>query len=389
MMHRLMVCLTALSFLTCPVFSVWQVCAAQDKNLAGSQEKLAEIEREIEAGSRDLQQKRAKAGSLAEDLARLDGEVGQLASDAKRSRQELAKLDEQIEQARQEQAVLQESLQSAGRRVRKRLAVLYKSGEIGLARVLLGSTVAPYEMAENHAFLARIVRHDRQLIEEYRNKAEQLENRLVQVEQLRARQARLTEKSKQQHAALTQARQTKRKLLAQIRKDEELLAGYLDELRAKAARLGELVKKLEAGPARAYTDTSSPFIEQRGRLAWPVAGEIRVGFGTSQNAELGTLLESNGLEIAAEAGSEVKAVWSGKVLYASLLRGYGKLMIIDHGDKYYSLYAQVADFAKQAGEQVTAGETIASSGFEGRDFLYFEIRRSGKPVDPLSWLQRQ
>lgn len=181
MMHRLMVCLIALSLLTCPALSARQVCAAQDENLADSQEKLEEIEREIEAGSRDLRQKRAKAGSLAEDLARLDGEVRRLAAGVKRSKQELAKLDEQIEQARQEQVVLQESLQSAGRRVRKRLAVLYKSGEIGLARVLLGSTVAPYEMAENHAFLARIVRHDRQLIEDYRNKAEQLENRLVQI----------------------------------------------------------------------------------------------------------------------------------------------------------------------------------------------------------------
>jgi septal ring factor EnvC (AmiA/AmiB activator) len=101
------------------------------------------------------------------------------------------------------------------------------------------------------------------------------------------------------------------------------------------------------------------------------------------------LLESNGLEIAAEAGSPVKAVWAGKILYASQFRGYGKLMIIDHGDKYYSLYAQVAQFARQVGEQVLPGETVAYSGFEGRDFLYFEIRKSGKPLDPLPWLKKR
>ncbi|MCK4537019.1 MAG: peptidoglycan DD-metalloendopeptidase family protein [Desulfuromonadales bacterium] len=363
--------------------------ADQDGDLVASQEKLAEIERQIEAGLRDLRDKQARSSSLADDLARLDDETRRLAAAVRRSGRELKKLDGQVVQVRKERETLQASLQTTGEKVRRRLTVLYKSGEIGLARVLLGATVTPYEMAENHAFLARLVRYDRQLIEDYRGQAQRLEERLVQLQQLREKQARLNERRNRQQEALGKAGKTKRKLLVVIRKDEALLSGYLDELRAKAARLGELVKKLETDLVQSYTEFATSFSQQKGRLAWPVSGKLRVGFGTTRSAELGTLLESNGLEIVAEVGSPVQAVWSGKVLYASPFRGYGKLMIIDHGDKYYSLYAQVARFAKQAGEQVSPGETVAYSGFEGRDYLYFEVRQSGKPLDPLPWLKRR
>jgi septal ring factor EnvC (AmiA/AmiB activator) len=80
------------------------------------------------------------------------------------------------------------------------------------------------------------------------------------------------------------------------------------------------------------------------------------------------------------------AVWKGRVLYASPLKGFGNLMIIDHGDKYYSLYAHAASFTRKTGDLVGAGDVIAFSGHEGRDALYFEIRHRGEPVDPLPWL---
>ncbi len=387
MMRRITASLLTVLLLTGPV-SWWQVARAEsDAELTASQAKLAEIERQIEAGLRDLRQKQIKAGSLAEDLARLDDETRQLALAAKRSLKEMQQLDERVAQAQQEHEALQEALQATGRQVRKRLATLYKSGEIGLARIMLGTPATPAELAENHTFLARMVRHDRQLINDYRQQAAHLEERLVQLQALREQQSRLNERNRSQHAALEKAGQTKRKLLAEIRKDEALLAGYLEELRVKAARLGELVKKLETDLLQPYTEPSAPFAHQKGLLTWPIPGPVRVGFGTVRNAELGALLESNGLEITAPAGSPVKAIWSGKVLFASPFRGYGKLIIIDHGDKYYSLYAQVADFTKQVGEEVLSGETVAYSGFEGRDFLYFEIRRSGKPIDPMPWLK--
>jgi septal ring factor EnvC (AmiA/AmiB activator) len=82
-------------------------------------------------------------------------------------------------------------------------------------------------------------------------------------------------------------------------------------------------------------------------------------------------------------------VWAGKVLYASPLKGFGNLMVIDHGDKYYTLYAHAAKFTRKTGDLVTAEEVVALSGYEGRDSIYFEIRHRGVPVDPREWLAPQ
>lgn len=380
---KTLLCGLTVLLLLCPQ----TVLADAEAELRASQLRLAEIQEQIEDGMRTLRAKQAKAGGLADDLARLDDEVRRLAAATRRSRRELEKIDARLVAARQERDSLQSAREKTLELVHRRLTVLYKAGEIGLAKVLLGATTTPGEVAESHFYLTRMVRHDRQLIEDYRGQATALEKTLAELEALRQKQEQVTERHAREQATLGKAGEGKRSLLADIRKDEELLAVYLDELRERAARLGDLVGKLETDLVQSYTGKTAPFRQQKGRLEWPVNGNLRVGFGTSRNAELGTLLESNGLEIAAAVGSPVKSIWGGKVLFASPFKGYGKLMIIDHGEKYYSLYAHVSHFEKQTGEQVAAGETIAHTGFEGRDFLYFEIRSSGKPFDPLPWLK--
>lgn len=355
--------------------------------LAASQKRLAEIQQQIKNSLQKLRAKQTVAGGLVEELARLDDELQKLKSAVRRSSKELQKFEAQIAESQQELEQAQDARQQIQDQVRQRLTVLYKNGEVGLAKVLLGATAAPREIAENHFYLTRMVRHDRELIAEYRGRVAELERHLVELDQLRRKQAQVTERRRREQSVLAGARQQKRTLLAEIRKDEKTLSEYLTELKAKAARLEGLVKKLESNADQTYTAELASFQEQKGRLIWPVNGRLRVGFGTTRHAELGTMIESNGLDIAVPAGSPVKAVWGGKVLYASPFRGYGKLMIIDHGNKYYSLYAQVAEFTKQAGDSVSAGETVARSGFEGRDFLYFEVRKSGKPLDPVPWLK--
>ena len=100
-----------------------------------------------------------------------------------------------------------------------------------------------------------------------------------------------------------------------------------------------------------------------------------------------TFIESHGFDIEAAVGTPVHAAANGKVIFANRLRGYGNLMIVDHGKKYYTLYAHTARFAKQLGDRVSADEVIAFSGYEDRDAVYFEIRQGGKPLDPADWLK--
>ncbi len=360
--------------------------AAGDE-LDESRASLAKIQKQIEETLKGLRGKQAETGALTDDLNRLDREMRRLERLTERSRVKLEELAVRFKELRAALETLEKQRLATEAQVRKRLVVLYKTGEVGLVRALLSSTESPREITEKYAFLARMVRHDRNLLTTYRQQAKDHENALKDLEALRQEQAAVVARQRREQETLDGARRGKQQLLAVVQRDQELLKGVLQELKAKATRLNDLVKKLETDQPQSYTGSLDGLTPLKGRLPWPVQGDLVVGYGTSRHGTLGTLIESHGLEIAAAVGTPVKSVAAGKVLFANALRGYGNLLILDHGGKDYTLYAHLARFDKQVGDVVAGGDRIAYSGFEGRESVYFEIRHGGKPLDPSAWLK--
>jgi septal ring factor EnvC (AmiA/AmiB activator) len=162
--------------------------------------------------------------------------------------------------------------------------------------------------------------------------------------------------------------------LAALGKDEKGLVDLLEKLRDVFADIPRQLSGAE------------PFASLRGRLPWPLQGKLRTGFGGSDEA--GRKL--SGLLIAGDTGTPVHAIARGRIAYADWLKGYGMLLIVDHGDGYMSLYGYNESLLKDVGDWVAAGETIAQSGASGGQqapALYFELRHQGKPVDPKPWLR--
>lgn len=354
--------------------------------LAGSQQELSEVQKQIDATLSRLRSRQAEAGDLSGDLEKLDAGLRRLRDLIQRSDRDLAELDRKLAETQRSYEQLQRQMADTEKLLKKRLVALYKVGQTGVARALLNEPGTPLELAEKYSFLSRIVRHDRELMAEYRRQGVAAEQALAELRQLRERQAALAQQRRTEQAALDAASAAKKQLLAGVRAEETRLAESLKELRARAARLTDLVKKLERAKTPSYTGKGEGFATQQGRLPWPVMGKVRLGFGSNRHPELGTKIESNGLEIEVVPQSAVQSVWGGRVLYASPLKGFGNLIVIDHGDKYYSLYGHVASFARKVGDIVNPQEVIALSGHEGRDSVYFELRHRGSPVDPANWL---
>ena len=355
--------------------------------LDASRERLDQLQKQIRSTLEGLRNKQAESGALSEGLERLNAEVRRIARLERKSQQQLVELTSKIKAERlalEKLAVLREQTEQ---QIRGRLAVLYKTGEVGLIRALLTESESPREIAEKYAFLSRMVRHDRDLLDQYRSQMQEYRTALDDLETMEKKQSTVVLRRNREREALQKARRSKQVLLAEVKRDAASLEEMLKDLRAKAARLNELVKKLETEQGQPYTGSLEGLLPQKGRLLWPVPGELRVGFGTSRHGELGTLIESHGFDIAAAVGTPVTAAADGRVIFANSLRGYGKLMIVDHGSKYYTLYAHMARFTKQVGEPVAAAEVIAYSGYEGRDAIYFEIRQGGKPLNPGDWLK--
>lgn len=353
-------------------------------SLDQSRQSLKHIQQRILRTRKSLERKKQSEKSLRSNLAAVGDELAQLRRQVAALKQRLTGLDKklaakqgEIDGSRQHIAELQGQL-------RKRLVVMYKGQGTGLLRILFTND-SPARMAEEYDYLGRIVRRDRQLLADYRRALDSLQHSRADLEALRREQGQALEQGRQQQATLAQAVQLKQELLSRVRHQRRTLAARLDELRAQEKRLRQLIKKLERNKSPEYTQNSGIFAAQKGRLPWPVAGAIRIGFGTWRHPELGTLYDSQGIEIAAAAQAPIKAVWSGRVVYASWFKGYGNLLIIDHGGGYFSLYARASRLTRKVGDVVAGGSVVGYAGAE-RGRVYFQIRKGGTPLDPTAWL---
>jgi len=353
--------------------------------LAATRQRLAEIERRIESAAATAAEKRDREERLAADLAILEEEQGHLEKRIRDRQVSLRELGARIGTEEQLAAEIKRAVTALAGKVRQRLVGLYKSGDGGLLRVLFGA-ISPAGLAEDYDFLGRIISRDRQLIASYRDKLQQQEEGLRRLAQLKRQEEASLAASRREQQTLKAAGALKARLVAELRQERADLERELADLRERAERLVALVKRLESTKGAEYSDESRLFAQQQGRLAWPLQGPVAVTFGTGRNPELGTLHDSQGIEIGCRAGEEVRAIWPGRVIFANWFKGYGRLLIIDHGDSYYSLYAQAASLTKQVGEQVERGEVVALTGYEGARRFYFEIRHSGTPLDPEAWL---
>ncbi len=185
-------------------------------------------------------------------------------------------------------------------------------------------------------------------------------------------------------AALDTARSTRAEAVAALDADLARSGREAERLREEAAALERLLEELRAAVIDLPAPDEAPFVEQRGRLGWPVQGTLTRDFG----ARRGDGPPSNGVLIAAERGADVRAVWHGRVAYADWLPGLGLLLVLEHGDGFMSLYGHNEVLFRTVGDWVAAGQVVGQVGDSGgRDSagLYFEIRSGTRPEDPKRW----
>jgi len=287
-------------------------------------------------------------------------------------------------------ARMETELPIRGARLARRLAALYRMGRGGFWKVLMTS----------ESFGA-FVRHYRALRKIVEMDAEDLSRHRVEILALRERrgallrrQAQLSALARQEKEASLAVEIEKRKkmfLLEDIQNNKQIQIRLTQELARQDAALGQTVASLPPSPPPP-TPTGPlrlDFAEHRGYLPRPVAGPIVGRFGVRVNDRFGTKTRSNGIDIAAPLGTPVQVVADGVVRYVGEFMGYGRVAIVDHGERYHTLYAHLGQFNVSRGEAVrtrTVIGTVGSSGLYAQPVLHFEIRHQGRAVNPLAWL---
>ncbi len=350
------------------------------------------------------------------------------ATDAlKQSERAISESGRKLYQLEREQRATQAAAQAAGteaeqtgaqiRQRQARLAEMLRQAYMrggGDALKLMLNGQNPSQAARDLHYLSHLSRAQTRLIEELRQDLARLadlrqaaaakDRALAEIRaaQLQERENLLKEKQARQKVLdkLAGEIRKQRKEIATLRHDEQRLADLVAQL-AKMAAKRPAKKAAPAGKAGASGSKpvavntqvpepgreGAPFSRLKGLLRLPVAGELMNRFGTPR--EDGGL-SWKGLFIRAAAGSEVRAVAGGTVAFSDWLRGFGNLLIIDHGEGYMSLYSNNESLYKQAGDAVKTGEAIASVGNSGGQEspgVYFELRHQSRPINPMAWIK--
>jgi septal ring factor EnvC (AmiA/AmiB activator) len=252
------------------------------------------------------------------------------------------------------------------------------------------------------ADLARVVRDDLDRLTRYDAAADRLTTRQEAGARARRELVDLRRVVDAERAQVGAQAARRRALLDEVREDRATHERLAGELAEAARRLEALVLSLaRRAPAQRVVPGASPIQprapaiglgRERGQLPWPTEGRVVADFGPQTHPRFGTETLRTGVDIEAPEGAPIRAVAAGDVAYRGWLKGYGNLIVLDHGDGYHTLYAHASQVLVDEGDQVKAGELIGRVGETGSvegPRLYFEVRYQGRAEDPQSWLRRR
>jgi len=358
---------------------------AQDPPTAvtSDEERLRQVQERRAALEQELKRLRGEEKSLLGEVEQLEVELRLRTEELRETRLTLRRTQSELDAAVESVRELDARLAAARPALAAHARALYKLGELSYMRLLL-SVDRPPDFFRGYRFVTTLARRDRERVATFRVDLAALNEEKTELERRTAESIALRGRLAAGRRRLDAQRKRKTDLLTSIVQQKETHAAYVAELAEAELRLGQLLDGLGEGAV------AIPVAAFKGSLPWPVRGPVRSGFGRRKHPRFDTYTAHNGIEIASPTDVEVRAVHEGTVVFAERFRGYGLMVVIDHGGGHHSLYAHLAELSVTVGQAVAGGAVVGLSGQGGLESpgVYFEMRHRGRPEDPLDWLGR-
>ena len=309
----------------------------------------------------------------------------------------LAGLQAEQRSVRAEAARLAERRRAAERAADERKAAIARmlaarqaSGAPDAVRVVL-SGEDPASAARTLHYAGYVSRAAARMLGEYRQAIAELARLAGEAEHRAAQLRQLEQAERADREKILAERRERRRVLERVGAELRKSRREIKVLQADEARLARLVERIgRVLQVPEGTSRREPFARLRGKLRLPVAGELTGRFGAPRGGPEGAAMVAKGVFIRAPEGQPVRAIAHGQVVFADWMRGFGNLLIVDHGEAYLSIYANNESLLKQVGDAVAVGEQVATTGSSGGNEetgLYFELRHLGRAFDPLRWVK--
>jgi septal ring factor EnvC (AmiA/AmiB activator) len=363
------------------------VVRAEDpsKTIGSTREELEGIQERMGTEQRNIKKSEKREKSILGDLDALDREIARIRSKIRTLGRQEGVLKEKIAESEKKLRDIRKQKEKTAKWLSMRSAALYKAGHLSYLKVML-SSAGIEDLERRSYYLKRLAENDSEL---FHLSTDLYHKEKGQVEALRSAKASLVSTLRDQEeslAVLARKKRDKDLLLAVARDKKEKHTILLKELETSASHLKKL---LEALQLQAETGESA-FATLKGSLKRPVSGKVVKSYGRNQTGRFNTYTVSNGITIQSAEGTPIRSVYGGKVIFADWFSGYGRIIIIDHGGGFYTLYGHLSELKAATGHQVKADEVIGLVGDSGSlegPALYFEIRHRGRPIDPDPWFK--
>jgi murein hydrolase activator len=361
----------------------------EEKEIDRLKKKAQIVEKKIGKSKAEVLKYSRKESTIIQTVDRIDFSLSKARRQISVNKSQLSTLKEKISKTTNEYKKLTKKIKSTEDYAAKRLVALYKINQMGQLHLLV-TAESMHELLQRKMALERILEYDEEIRKAFIEDKGHLKKVLNRLNRQQMKKVSLEADINKQIKNMSQKRKDRKQLLDEIRSKKSYELAALDSYKKTAKALDETIESLSMESKQDNQDKKSSFPAFKGLLNMPVRGKIIRFFGSYKNNKFNVTNFCSGIDISAKRGEQVTAVGDGKIIYSSWFKGYGNMIIIDHGSSYYTLYAHLQEVFKTKGDEIKTGEVIATVGDTGSltgPNLHFEVRHHGKPVDPVEWLK--
>jgi septal ring factor EnvC (AmiA/AmiB activator) len=354
---------------------------------ATPQEEYRKIKKEMKENKKRIEKVERRERSILSDLEETGKELSIVETDLRKSRKRLNNTKLQISKVEAEISLNRGSIDRQREWLKRKLRAMQKYSYPGDIMLLLSNTEDISELAKSWKNLEYIALYENRILNSYKENLKSLQEKEKQLKGLEAELVKNTEKVRSKEADLAGKKAEKEALLSSVQNEKSSYEKMLKELKEASRRLLDVIRESEKDTYRA-----KGFSGLRGKLLWPVEGRIAIPYGSSKDPRFNTPVFKSGIFIQTGDDVNAKAVYGGKVVFAEWFKGYGRLMIVNHGGGYHTLYGSLSEIFSKVGDIINSGQVIGRVGDSGildTPGLYFEVRYKGKPLDPVQWLKKR
>jgi len=366
--------------LICPALSA-AASSSPEQEYKKIQEKLKEEKKKLtEAHERER--------SVLNELDDVNMKLTTVEEDLRKSRRSLRQTEAAIEQTSRDISQTKKNIERQQTWIKRKLRSMNRLGYGGdtLTQIMSAENVA--HLMRTWKYLEHLARYEHRIVQAYGENLQKLEDGQRKLEGLRAELKAREQKVRSKEDELAEKKRTKEDILHTVRTEKATRQKMISELREASRRMLEIIR--ESSQTDDYAGKG--FTQLKGKLVWPSDGKVAVPYGSQKDPRFDTPVFRNGIHIQTDDAADARSVYAGKVIFAEWFKGFGQLVIVNHGSGYHTLYGNLSEIFSKVGDIIKENQVIGKVGTSGvlnAPGIYFEIRYKGKPLDPTQWLRKR